>query len=87
MMFQLKNYEEDNYEKQSFISNNRLRSFNGRLWQRSSEEHLEYAHSEEYLRAVMEKSGFGDIRFTADCPQGNMGRVFVTAKRKGNKSD
>ena len=54
----------------------------GRLWQRSSEEHLEYAHSEEYLRAVMEKSGFGDIRFTADCPQGNMGRVFVTAKRK-----
>ena len=54
----------------------------GKLWRRSSEEHLEYAHSEEYLRAVMEKAGFEDIRFTSDCPQGDAGRVFVVAKRK-----
>lgn len=54
----------------------------GRLWRRSSEEHLEYAHSEEYLRAVMEKAGFEDIRFTDDCPHGDAGRIFVVAKRK-----
>lgn len=54
----------------------------GKLWQRSSEEHLEYAHSEEYLRDLMEKAGFEAIRFTSDCPHGDAGRVFVTAKRK-----
>ena len=56
----------------------------GKMWQRSSEEHLEYAHSEEQLRIVMGNAGFENIRFTSDCPHGDAGRVFVTAKRKEN---
>lgn len=59
-----------------------LFSRKGKLWQRSSEEHLEYVHSEQNLRRVMEGADFEDIRFTSDCPHGDSGRVFVTAKRK-----
>lgn len=53
----------------------------GRLWQRESEEHIEYAHSEAFLRAALEREGFWDIRFHHDGPQADAGRVFVSAKR------
>lgn len=54
----------------------------GRLWRRSSEEHVEYAHTEQELRKMLEEAGFVQVCFRTDCPQGDAGRVFVTAKRK-----
>ena len=53
----------------------------GRLWQRESEEHVEYAHEPVALRALLEQAGFHDVCLRADCPQGDMGRLFITAIR------
>ena len=52
------------------------------LWSRESEEHIEYAHTPEKLRALLEAAGFGDVTVRHDCPQGDAGRIFITAKRK-----
>ena len=57
-----------------------LFSRRGKLWQRECEEHIEYAHSPEALKAILEKSGFEQIEFFSDCPQGDMGRMFISAK-------
>lgn len=53
----------------------------GALWERSSEEHIEYAHEPEMLRAALESAGFVDVRLCRDCPQGDAGRLFIAAKR------
>lgn len=53
----------------------------GRLWQRSGEEHLEYAHEPEELRAIMEKAGFRDFTLHRNGPQHEQGRLFITAIR------
>lgn len=53
----------------------------GALWSRDGEEHIEYAHSPEMLGTLLEKAGFGEISFRPDCPQGDAGRLFITAKR------
>ena len=68
-------------EAQAIVYGMDIFSRRGKLWERSSEEHVEYAHSEETLRTLMEKNGFSDIRFRSDCPQGGAGRVFMTAER------
>ena len=54
----------------------------GRLWAREGEEHIEYAHEPESLRALLEQAGFGEIRFRQDGPQSDQGRLWLTAKRK-----
>lgn len=54
----------------------------GRLWERDSEEHVEYSYTPEYLRALLEAECFEDVKFHLDCPQGDMGRMFITARRK-----
>ncbi len=54
----------------------------GELWSRSSEEHIEYAHSPEAISKLLEEQGFGDIRLRRDCPQGDGGRLFICAVRK-----
>lgn len=69
-------------EEKALVYGMDIFSRRGRLWERSSEEHVEYAHSREFLREELEKNCFENIRFTTDCPQGSMGRVFVIAKRK-----
>jgi len=53
----------------------------GRLWQRDSEEHIEYAHEPEKLRRFLEDTGFSDIRFRSDGPQGDAGRLYIICKR------
>ena len=53
----------------------------GRLWQRESEEHVEYAHEPAALQALLEQAGFHDVCLRPDCPQGDMGRLFITAIR------
>lgn len=52
----------------------------GRLWRRDSEEHLEYAHEPLMLKKLLEKAGFIDVKLYTDCPQGDDGRMFITAK-------
>ena len=59
-----------------------LFSRRGRFWDRSREEHVEYAHSPETLRLLLEQAGFSEITFRTDGPHGNAGRLFITAKRK-----
>ena len=53
----------------------------GRLWQRSGEEHVEYAHAPEMLCALLEKAGFVNPAVREDGPQHEQGRLFITAKR------
>ena len=57
-----------------------LFSRRGKLWQRECEEHIEYAHSPEALKAMLERSGFEQVEFFSDCPQGDRGRMFISAK-------
>ena len=52
----------------------------GRLWQRESEEHIEYAHEPQMLEKLLADNGFVNIKLCTDCPQGNDGRLFVVAK-------
>jgi len=53
----------------------------GRLWERDSEEHVEYAHEPARLKELLENAGFCEITMHADCPQAEYGRLFITAKR------
>lgn len=53
----------------------------GKLWKRRGEEHIEYAHSFETMKLLLEQAGFGDVELRTDCPQGDCGRAFVTAVR------
>ena len=53
----------------------------GELWQRSEEEHIEYAHSPKDLRELLESSGFENVKLITDCPQGGQGRMFICARR------
>ena len=59
-----------------------LFSRHGQLWERSGEEHVEYAHEPETLRALLEDAGFAEIGLRRDGPQGDQGRLWITAKRK-----
>lgn len=53
----------------------------GALWQRESEEHVEYAHEPATIQALLEQAGFHSVCLRSDCPQGDMGRLFITAIR------
>lgn len=53
----------------------------GELWRRECEEHVEYAHTPEFLLETMEKAGFVSAALRPDCPQSGDGRLFITAKR------
>ncbi len=56
----------------------------GRLWERSGEEHTEYAHEGAALRELLEEAGFADVRLRRDGPQGDAGRLYLIAERKEN---
>jgi len=56
----------------------------GRHWDRESEEHIEYAYEPEYIAKLLSENGFENIVPRPDCPQGDMGRLFITARRKNN---
>ena len=53
----------------------------GRLWDRHSEEHIEYAHEPAELLKMLSDAGFVNIVFRSDCPQGDMGRIFIVCER------
>ena len=54
----------------------------GELWERSSEEHIEYAHSPGAISKLLCDSGFVDVQLRRDGPQGDSGRLFICAVRK-----
>lgn len=51
----------------------------GTLWRRSVEEHIEYLHDPDRLKALLEAAGFTDVRILRDGPQCEIGRIFITA--------
>ena len=53
----------------------------GRLWRRSGEEHVEYAHELAALCDLLAELGYSDVRLLTDCPQKEHGRVFLAAVR------
>lgn len=52
----------------------------GALWRRTGEEHVEYAHSPAALSALLEQSGFRDVRLITDGPMAEQGRLFLYAE-------
>ena len=53
----------------------------GRLWERSGEEHIEYAHTPQALKVLLEAAGFEAVRLRRDGPQGGAGRLYIIARR------
>lgn len=51
----------------------------GRLWQRSFEEHIEYAHDGQKLLAMLSDKGFKNARIISGGPQPELGRIFISA--------
>ena len=68
-------------ERQAVVYGMDLFERQGRLWRRSGEEHVEYIHEPETLRALLAHEGFFDIRLCADGPQYEAGRLFLSAVR------
>ena len=54
------------------------------LWRRESEEHVEYAHEPETLRALLERAGFTGASIVTDGVGGEQGRVFLIAENLGH---
>jgi ubiquinone/menaquinone biosynthesis C-methylase UbiE len=61
---------------------------NGSVWERSFEEHREYAYSEDQLRTYLQDAGFNQIRVYADrlfeSPRPGEQRIYFSA-RKGKR--
>ena len=54
------------------------------LWEREVEEHVEYAHSIEWLVQMLQQAGFRNIAVDEHGPQSEHGRVFITAENTGH---
>jgi ubiquinone/menaquinone biosynthesis C-methylase UbiE len=54
-------------------------SRSGRHWLRETEEHTEYAHAPAQLCALLEHSGFADVRVLTDGPMAAEGRIYLAA--------
>lgn len=52
----------------------------GRLWQRSFEEHVEYAHNPTQLQKLLQDAGFTKIEIKSDGPQAELLRLFIIAE-------
>lgn len=52
----------------------------GSHWLRDEEEHLEYAHDVELVRAMLEEAGFTGVKLITDGVQHEMGRLFICAE-------
>ena len=52
----------------------------GDLWQRSAEEHIEYAYTVEELTQMLTDAGYINITVDLEGPQHEQGRIFITAE-------
>ncbi len=66
-------------EEQALIYGMDIFRRKGRLWERESEEHVEYVHKPEALIALLEESGFGSVQLLRDGPQHEKGRLYIVA--------
>ena len=61
----------------------------GRLWERSREEHLEYAYRPAELGAWLAEAGFGEIEVFGDrrleAPAADEQRIFIAAQKGGKR--
>lgn len=57
----------------------------GRLWQRSFEEHIEYAHDPQALKQKLEAAGFKNTELCSDGPQNDLGRLFIICENGDDK--
>ena len=59
----------------------------GNFWERSSEEHIEYAHEPQELVKLLQSAGFEDVRLFGELklepPSQDEQRVFVAARKRG----
>lgn len=59
----------------------------GELWERTSEEHVEYTHDPARLKLLLEENGFESVEFygelSFEAPEEDEERVFVCCRRKG----
>ena len=70
-----------NHEENCVVYGMDLFERRGRLWRRSGEEHVEYAHEPDALCALLTRSGFVAPSIRLDGPQHEQGRIFIIAKR------
>lgn len=76
------------YDEDTRLCSMRLDLFNrrGELWERTSEEHLEYAHTDLDLRKALENNGFEVLavydQFAFSPPEAESERIFYVARRK-----
>lgn len=68
-------------EEEALIYSMDIFSRRGRLWERESEEHIEYLHEPEQVKILLEAAGFVKVALRTDCPQGDAGRIFLVATR------
>ncbi len=68
-------------ERQAVVYGMDLFERQGRLWRRSGEEHVEFIHEPDTLKALLKREGFFDIRLYEDGPQHEAGRLFLSAVR------
>ena len=58
----------------------------GHLWNRSSEEHVEYTHDADTLKELLLENGFEEVEFFGElsfsAPQSDADRVFICCRRK-----
>ncbi|MEG1491010.1 MAG: class I SAM-dependent methyltransferase [Oscillospiraceae bacterium] len=52
----------------------------GKLWQRSFEEHIEYAHEPQALINLLSAAGFKNAEICKTGPQHELGRLFIIAE-------
>lgn len=69
-------------QEQAIVYGMDLFSRENRLWRRSREEHVEYAHSPERLELLLREAGFVDFSWQDRAISSSEGRLFLRCKRK-----
>lgn len=69
-------------QEQALVYGMDLFSRENRLWRRSREEHVEYAHHPEHLTELLKAAGFEDLSWQDQAISASEGRLFLCCKRK-----
>ncbi len=71
-------------EEQALIYGMDIFRRKGRLWERECEEHVEYVHEPEELKALLHECGFTDVKILRDGPKHEDGRLYIVATNLGH---
>ena len=66
-------------EEQALIYGMDIFRRRGQLWDRESEEHVEFVHEPRELIELLASCGFADVRLITDGPQHDIGRLYIAA--------